>query len=149
VAITRSARDNFWRDENGIVWPYRFINMTTSTYHIWQNPYTKRFWDEYGHEWGFADSSQSVDDKTRLGVGLISIPDEWGMNYAAIGHDYILQSPAWQASNPLSESTGILDEHLEIVAGKNPLKRVLGKALTGIAAVFSQAFWENRRTRWK
>lgn len=100
---------------------------------------------EDGTLWGFHDKSLSADDKDVCGVGWFSLPD-WDYfkkaNEACAVHDYMYESPVFQAFHERAEADTYLGTLL-LLAG-HP---VLGKIFPDIARLLGAPLWENTQTR--
>lgn len=107
---------------------------------------TRGFWvSTSGGKFAFRDKSNSVDDKSQCGVGIFTLPD-WGVfreiNEAGAVHDYMYESPVYQAFHTRKEADEYLGKLLELKG-----HTVIGKVFSNVAKLLGWLFWENPKTR--
>lgn len=108
--------------------------MSESKKHLTQGP--DGLWrDDNGTIWALAEESASVDQETRCGIGILSLPGGVG-NCGA--HDYAYSSPKYQESHTREEADQMLRK-------QNP--GLLGEIFYRLSRWFGGRFWENERTR--
>lgn len=97
--------------------------------------------DESGTIYALPDNASSIDDITRCGIGILSLPENWRINQACKTHDYMYSSPVYQAFHTRKEADEVLRKHLA-----NMGYPVIGSLFKKVASIFGGRFWENKRT---
>lgn len=107
---------------------------------------SRGFWvSVHGAKFAFRDKSKSVDDKVRCGVGVLTLPD-WSffeeINEACGVHDYMYESPVYQAFHTRTEADDYLNELLRLKG--HPL---VGSVFSSVANLLGVPWWENEETK--
>lgn len=94
------------------------------------------FWrDRWGTVYALAEDGLSLDDKTRCGVGVFSLPEGEGV---CAPHDYAYSSPYYQLAHSRQEAD-------EMLLRLNP--GIVGRIFYRLSRWFGATFWENKETR--
>lgn len=108
-----------------------------------------RWYDALGSEYGVADGGASRDEKVRLGVGFLSLPESHPLTPAARFHDFAYSSLAYMKSNPRSEADReFLRQCLEL-AGSDRVLRAEAFAMYAAVRSVGWYWWDVPSTRWK
>lgn len=102
------------------------------------------FEDEHGTVYAFAEELGSMDREVRCGVGRFSLSKDNPLNDACACHDYMYQSPVFQAFNTRSEADFILRKHLELIEEDTP--SITPELFFFISRQLGGFFWENDET---
>lgn len=126
-------------DKKYIVFRQKTIELIKNEDGYWE--------DEKGTIYAFADPTSSVDDKPQCGVGLLTLPDFpffREINRMCGRHDYLYESPVYQAFHNRSEADVYLE--MQLAAIGHPL---VGEVMSQISEDLGAPFWENEKTRDK
>ena len=99
--------------------------------------------DEDNTEYGYIDAGYYTDEKTRAGVGALSLPEEDPLSKAAATHDFAYSSPAYQKYHTREEADKMLEKSIEALPG---WRKLMAKPFYGIVRLFGSRFWENKKT---
>jgi hypothetical protein len=108
-----------------------------------------RWRDFAGNEYGLSDESSSRDEKVRLGVGFLSLPESHPFTPAARFHDFAFSSPAFMRSNPRSDADRMFLRQMLALAGGSKLLKAQAFTLFGIVKAVGWYWWDCPETRWK
>lgn len=100
--------------------------------------------DDEGTEYGYTDPKYYTDDKTRAGVGVLSLPEDDPLSKSAAQHDYAYSSPVYQKYHDRKEADKALEERIEDLPG---WRRFMSKPFYAITRIFGGLFWENKDTK--
>lgn len=102
------------------------------------------FRDKDGVIYALAEEDNSIDKKTRLGVGVFSLPECDSLNDAAKAHDFAYSSSVFQEYHTRKEADNILKNQLFLLAGNNPIKKAKAYIIYKISRLFGSFFWEGK-----
>lgn len=105
--------------------------------------------DKFGSVYGVADGPLSRDEKVRLGVGFLSLPESHPLTLAARFHDFAYSSLLYMRSHARSEvDREFLRQCLEL-AGNDRVLRAEAYALYATVRTVGWYWWDVKETRWK
>lgn len=97
--------------------------------------------DETGVIYALPDKNSSVDDVTRCGVGMLSLPENMSINDVCRMHDFAYSSPVFQFFHTRKEADEMLRHHAAMLGYP-----ILGKVFKSISRIFGKKYWENKKT---
>jgi uncharacterized GH25 family protein len=104
--------------------------------------------DSHGTIYAAEDETLMVDTTSRTGVGFFSLDKGHWSEAATDIHDFQTSCTTYQESYSRSEAEDTLARNLEAVATTS-VQKVVGKVLSKVSRIFSWAFWDSSKTRWK
>lgn len=123
-----------------IVLKNQVIELTKGSDGLWR--------DADGGVYAYADAGSSVDDKSRCGVGIFSLPESSYLTPACAIHDYQYSSPAYQAFHTRQEADRALRRNIKTIVGSpyNPVY-LLGQLFKSVVDTLGSQYWDNKNTR--
>lgn len=105
--------------------------------------------DAEGTIYALVDRTYETDTETRLGVGIISLPEHWGITLAARYHDYAYSSPTYEMQHERSEADSDLERNLYLIAKEDApdlAALLLSKSFHEAVRDFGSKFWDTTAT---
>lgn len=112
----------------------RVITLTQLEDGLWVDP--------QGTVWAYQESTASVDDVDRCGIGIFSFDHSNPLNIYCKIHDYAYSSPAYQAFHTRKEA----DKQLENMV-RSAGYPITSKIFYWITRLLGGFFWERDETR--
>ena len=95
--------------------------------------------DESGVIYALPNTVSSLDEVTRCGVGILSLPENHKLTAACRAHDYAYSSPVYQAFHTRREADKMLERHAALLGYS-----ATGKVFRVISRIFGSFFWEKK-----
>lgn len=98
------------------------------------------YYDDFGVIYALPDKASSVDDVSRCGIGVLSLPRGMSINDACKLHDYAYSSPVFQAFHTRKEADELLRQHAALLGYP-----ILGRVFKTISRIFGAKYWEDKK----
>lgn len=105
--------------------------------------------DTEGTIYALVDRNFETDTETRLGVGIVSLPEHWGITLAARYHDFAYSSPTYEMQHARSEADADLERNLYLIAKEDApdlAALLLSKSFHEAVRDFGSKFWDTPTT---
>ncbi len=119
----------------------KYFHANRTTWKI--TKFTDGLWrDALGCVYALADKENSVDDVSRCGVGIFSLPANHPANDGCRAHDYKYSSTAYQLYHSRKEADLALEQDLRLLGYST-----LGIIFKRLSRYFGAKYWERKETR--